>query len=247
MAFQVLSALLALLILQAVGAAEDFSYDPCSPLGPSYWEGSCATGEQQSPISIKPSNIQKTNLGGLQKDYTKSHAVLLNAGHEIMVNWTTSPGHLTIDGKVYHLQQCHWHSPSEHELHGKRYPLELHMVHISTASEIAVIGVLYEFRGFSDLFLNKLMNGLNDLKSVNCVDLGYIEPPMIGEEEPYFRYYGSLTTPPCSEPVTWTVMTKVQSVTEEQVKSLRAPVGDKDNARPIQPINGRTVSLSQSC
>ncbi|WOL09836.1 alpha carbonic anhydrase 7-like [Canna indica] len=249
MAFQVLSALFALLILQAIAAAsaQEFSYDPTSPFGPANWGGTCASGQQQSPISIETSNIVNQNLGCLQNDYTQSQASLVIEGHAVRVNWNTSPGSLTIDGKTYNLQQCHWHSPSEHHLDGRRYALELHMVHTISASEVAVVAVLYDLGGPNDFFLDKLVNGLNELKTKVSVDLGNLEPPLIGAGEPYFRYSGSLTTPPCSQTVTWTVMQKVQRISNDQLNSLRAPANDKDNARPIQAINGRTVSLSQSC
>ncbi|XP_064937394.1 carbonic anhydrase Nec1-like [Musa acuminata AAA Group] len=256
--FQWLSAPLALLVVlqshvmateaSGVGADWEYSYDPCSELGPQHWGDlheeweTCKTGEQQSPISIKPSNIiVSTSLGSLRTNYGTRPAFLQNKGHEILVNWTWSPGDLVIGEKTFHLRQCHWHSPSEHELYGKRYPLELHMVHTTPEGEITVIGMLYEFGPFADPLLHQLSEGLIALQSQDNVYVGTIRPPLIGAREPYFRYSGSLTTPPCGEPVIWTVMKEVKSVTESQLASLRIPVHDKDNARPVQPIKGRNV------
>ncbi|XP_074556641.1 alpha carbonic anhydrase 4-like [Curcuma longa] len=236
-------------------ASSEFSYDPCSPLGPQNWGtlhsswAKCAASPEamQSPISIKPSNINNTHLSRLSTSYTDAPALLLNyEGHEIRVSWTQSPGHLRLHDKFFYLRQCHWHAPSEHELFGKRYPLELHMVHTTSdsTSEIAVIGVLFEYGDTTDPFLDKLWEALNELKVVNSVNVGSIYPPRVGDEEGYFRYVGSLTTPPCSEPVIWTVMKEVRSVSEEQVNLLRALVDDMDNAKPTQPINGRNVYFS---
>ncbi|CAL9113634.1 unnamed protein product [Musa acuminata var. zebrina] len=258
--FQWLRASLALLVVlqshvmateaSGVGADWEYTYDPCNELGPQHWGDlheeweTCKTGEQQSPISIKPSKIiVSTSLGSLRTNYGTRPAFLQNKGHEILVNWRWSPGDLVIGEKTFHLRQCHWHSPSEHELYGKRYPLELHMVHITPAGEIAVIGMLYEFGPFADPLLHQLSEGLIALQTQDNVNVGTIRPPLIGEREPYFRYSGSLTTPPCSEPVTWTVMKEVKSVTESQLASLRIPVHYKDNARPVQPINGRNVYM----
>ncbi|KAI3857042.1 hypothetical protein MKX03_015414 [Papaver bracteatum] len=61
----------------------------------------------------------------------------------------------------------------------------------------------------------------------------------------YFRYIGSLTTPPCTENVTWTILEEVREMSKEQVASLRAVMSKENqlNARPIQPLNGRIVEL----
>ncbi|XAR69750.1 Carbonate dehydratase [Bertholletia excelsa] len=64
----------------------------------------------------------------------------------------------------------------------------------------------------------------------------------------YYRYVGSLTTPPCSEKVIWHVSGEVRSISKEQVEILRAPLQStcKSNCRPVQPLNGRRVELFDS-
>ncbi|CAL5422300.1 unnamed protein product [Camellia sinensis] len=42
----------------------------------------------------------------------------------------------------------------------------------------------------------------------------------------YYRYMGSLTAPPCTEGVVWTINKKVRTVSKEQVKLLREAVHD---------------------
>lgn len=61
----------------------------------------------------------------------------------------------------------------------------------------------------------------------------------------YYRYMGSLTTPPCSQEVTWNIMGKIKHMSKDQVASLKAPLNSecKDNARPLQPLNGRRIQL----
>jgi carbonic anhydrase len=54
-----------------------------------------------------------------------------------------------------------------------------------------------------------------------------------------YRYDGSLTTPPCSEGVTWAVMTTPISLSQAQIDAFNALI--KNNNRPVQPLNGRTV------
>ena len=55
----------------------------------------------------------------------------------------------------------------------------------------------------------------------------------------FFRYEGSLTTPPCSEVVDWNVMAKTITVSNADIAAFKAifPM----NARPLQPVNRRFV------
>ena len=50
-----------------------------------------------------------------------------------------------------------------------------------------------------------------------------------------------MTTPPCSEGLKWLVLPTPQTVDEEQL--LRFQTIFPFNARPIQPLNGRSVWL----
>ncbi|THG07997.1 hypothetical protein TEA_013128 [Camellia sinensis var. sinensis] len=61
----------------------------------------------------------------------------------------------------------------------------------------------------------------------------------------YYRYMGSLTVPPCTEGVVWTINKKVMTVSREQVKLLREAVHDyaEENARPLQPLHDREIYL----
>ncbi|XP_006832989.2 alpha carbonic anhydrase 7, partial [Amborella trichopoda] len=78
------------------------------------------------------------------------------------------------------------------------------------------------------------------------VEVGEVDPRhiKIGSRK-YYRDTGSLTTPPCTQGVAWTIVKKVRTVSREQVRLLRAAVHDEAeaNARPMQPINRRAVHL----
>jgi carbonic anhydrase len=56
----------------------------------------------------------------------------------------------------------------------------------------------------------------------------------------YYRFNGSLTTPPCSEGVLWLVMKQPITVSKEQIQQFRDMMQQPTN-RPIQPINARPV------
>ncbi|KAK7396220.1 hypothetical protein VNO78_17070 [Psophocarpus tetragonolobus] len=254
------SVLLLLLILRSSSSAspseskvedEEYSYTKGGSKGPENWWRInpkwkiCGQGKQQSPIDLLHQRVQELpQLGKLKKDYKPAPAVLKNKGHAIMVQWNGDAGQLHINGTYYKLNQCHWHSPSEHTLDGKQFDLELHIVHQTSKGETAVIGIVYKI-GRPDPLLSKL---LKDIKSIGDkdIDLGVLNPGYIkfGSRK-YYRYIGSLTTPPCTEGVVWTIVKKVRTVSREQLRALKGAVhhGYEENARPTQELEGRQVWL----
>ncbi|XP_050233858.1 alpha carbonic anhydrase 7-like [Mercurialis annua] len=208
----------------------------------------CSNGSMQSPIDLLNEKVKIVpQLGTLKRRYQPSNATLKKRGHDIMLKWQPGGGTLKIKGTEYILKQCHWHSPSEHTINGKRHDLEIHKVHKSKDGKVAVVGIIYKI-GRPDSFLSSLEERLRLVAGTkeNETLAGIINPKDIklGSRE-YYRYIGSLTTPPCTENVLWTIVRKVRTVSRKQVNLLRAASHDKSNsnARPIQGINGRSVQL----
>ncbi|GLJ47573.1 hypothetical protein SUGI_1004620 [Cryptomeria japonica] len=234
--------------------AEEFNYNGVR--GPSHWGDlkeewkTCGQGRHQSPIDVIKRDIEiYPNLGKLHKSYKAANASLVNRGHYIMVRWAKGAGTIHVDGTNFTLRQCHWHSPAEHTIYGRRYPLEIHMVHQTEDNRTAVIGILYKY-GRHDTFLAELMNQMSALSHEMEPEaeetLGIIDPKQIklGSRK-YYRYTGSLTTPPCTEGVIWIIVDKVRTVSRDQVRNLVMAVHDGfgRNARPTQSENGRIVEL----
>ncbi|KAL4308650.1 hypothetical protein GQ457_01G012400 [Hibiscus cannabinus] len=226
-----------------------FSYIEGSGKGPKEWGRLdphwklCGTGKLQSPIDLVHGTPQVVPiLGKLKRDYKPAPAVVRNRGHDIMVRWTGYAGQININGTYYKLLQCHWHSPSEHTFNGTRYQLELHIVHQSGRGELAVVAIVYKY-GRPDFFLTRLFHHIKSVGDEEK-DLGIVNPGDIkfGSRK-YFRYVGSLTVPPCSENVVWTISNKVRTVSRKQLRLLRDVVHDgfEANARPTQSFNGRPV------
>jgi carbonic anhydrase len=72
--------------------------------------------------------------------------------------------------------------------------------------------------------------------SINAKDL---LPPTAG----YYTFAGSLTTPPCTEGVTWYVLKTPVDISGPQLEVF-AKIYKHDN-RPIQPLNQRVVLESK--
>jgi carbonic anhydrase len=70
----------------------------------------------------------------------------------------------------------------------------------------------------------------------NSVNPLYLLP----DSTDYYRFNGSLTTPPCTEGVTWLVMKQPITASKAQIKQFQKVMGHPNN-RPVQPVNARPV------
>ncbi|OMP04128.1 Alpha carbonic anhydrase [Corchorus capsularis] len=234
-----------------MGTGDSFNYDESSGRGPSHWGTlkpewrQCSAGRRQSPIDIGRVQI-RSNLGDLQKNYSAASAALVNGTFIVEVLWQGKAGKIQINRTEYGVVNVHWHSPSEHTFNGTRYDLELHLVHKSGQNNFAVVSMLYQI-GLPDPFLAKLLPSIRGLGggSKNETEVGSMNPESIGilSGRKYYRYVGSLTAPPCTEGVIWTIFHQARTVSRQQVEALKEvlPIVDKNNSRPTQALNGRQV------
>ncbi|XLU46933.1 alpha carbonic anhydrase 1, chloroplastic [Arachis ipaensis] len=223
--------------------------------GPEKWGSlsplfaACSHGESQSPVNLNKSYIVfNKDLKSLDKHYIPTNATLVNNKFNIGVQFGGKVGDININGKNYSLKQLHWHSPAEHRANGRIHVAELHLVHKSEDNEIAVIAMLYKL-GNPDPIISKIEDKLIELgrgHSNTQIAIGtfYIKE-LNRRPHRYFRYIGSLTTPPCTEGVHWNILGKLRTISEKQLELLKGPLDPtcKINARPIQPINDRKIQM----
>ncbi|KAF5471890.1 hypothetical protein F2P56_008654 [Juglans regia] len=235
----------------------EFEYDPGSERGPECWGflreewAKCRTGRRQSPINIVNSIVRTVpNRGQLKFNYKPANAIVRNSGHDIEIQWINgNAGSAQFNGVNYSLVQCHWHSPAEHLIDGRRYDLELHMVHTNSSGIVAlVVAKLYRIGRTPDPFLSQFTEEIISLiNQVGNRTAGVVDPRSARTDSAnvYYNYLGSLTTPPCNETVIWIVNQTISTVAAEQVELLREAVFDyaEMNARPVQPLNGREILL----
>lgn len=220
--------------------------------GPSSWGklspkwAACADGRSQSPIDI--GKARKADLPALKAEFRPTElriihhehmADVVNTGHSIQVNYTEGDK-LKLGNEEFELLQYHFHSPSEHTVGGKHFPMEMHMVHRSADGRLAVVGVFIE-EGAANAAYDPVWSNLPGARSIEHhlehvkVDVNKLLPASTAS----YRYTGSLTTPPCSESVKWTVMATPIQLSKQQIDAFRAIMNG--NNRPTQALNGRAV------
>lgn len=237
------------------GAAVSAASDPATPEigysgdnGPGFWGetpgwescGGTAATARQSPIDIDHVAFDR-RLGPLRLELHETPLDLTNNGHTIEEEY--EPGSsIALNGLVYGLTQFHFHTLSEHTIAGRHAVMELHAVFAEPASSNkAVVGMLFVI-GKSNLFISALMADGLPKKSGDVVDVpsrAINLADALTDTSRYYTYAGSLTTPPCTETVTWFVLHEPAELSLAQFEALRTILGN--NFRPLQKRNGRTV------
>jgi len=238
------------------------------------WGGICVTGTEQSPIDVVTSSAVPTSLPNIDTHFTAAVAFVKNSGHGfqlfetspathdlnasgVFVDATGTPkGYSMIGGEKYNFYQVHWHTPSENTIDGKSFALEAHFVHqladpalVGTYHRLAVIGLMYEL-GECNKFLDMFWSEIPTMKGSAAYTGAFpdLNQKLTAElAEGYYHWYGSLTTPPCTEGVSWNLLKVHETVCERQVKKLQSALGNTQNGisfnnRVTQLLNHRVVT-----
>ena len=136
---------------------------------------------------------------------------------------------------------------SEHKLNGEKLPLEMHVVHSSARSDNYVVtGLIFQVQAEDNPVLEPFLKAVDELQTKESLEIEFnifsIYPSEMSLEK-YYRYSGSLTTPPCSEVVIWNVFKKPIMISSAQMARIRI-IGPEISFRHVQPINGRTLYKS---
>jgi carbonic anhydrase len=194
-------------------------------------------GHAQSPINI--TGTKKTDLPPLIFGYNAVPLNIINNGHTIQVNYP--PGSSLIVGdKTYTLQQFHFHHPSEEHFNGQAYDMEAHLVHVDAEGHLAVVAVLLQTSN-ANRFIGTIWQNIPEEQEKGLEVPGVVlkVKDLLPADHGYYTFAGSLTTPPCSEGVTWFVLKHLVSFSASQLAEF-ARLYPRD-ARPIEPRNGREI------
>uniref|UniRef100_A0A8C7G0I2 Carbonic anhydrase n=1 Tax=Oncorhynchus kisutch TaxID=8019 RepID=A0A8C7G0I2_ONCKI len=237
-------------------------------------------GTFQSPIDIqtqllrfdptlRPIELQNYNLSANEQ------LTLGNNGHSIQLSLprrmylSSLPHRYTAAQLHFHWGSEHLPVGSEHTVNGRQFAAEMHMVlfnsdkypNISVAADksdgLAVLGVLIEVGEFNPAFAQflKYINGIkykDQRVQVPAFNIRSLLPVLLDE---YYRYDGSLTTPPCYPSVLWTVFKNPVTISLKQFLALAtaiysshqqesAPVAMNSNYRKPQYTDNRVVLCS---
>ena len=208
-------------------------------LSPAY--SLCSNGNQQSPVNLTAP--QQAGLANVETHYKPVSLDILNNGHTIQVNYTAG-SKMTIGHAEYDLLQFHFHTPSENTVDGKTYPMEAHFVHKSKDGTLGVLGVFFE-EGNSNSALQEIWAHMpKKAEQHDKVDNVIINGrDLLPENQDYYRFVGSLTTPPCSEGVQWHVLKTPIPASSSQIKAFHDVIGN--NARPVQKLGKRLLIDSE--
>jgi len=234
-----------------------FSYDDALPNGPSHWGSSCGpawavceTGRRQSPTNLVSKRAHPRSSSTFDDSYDDSvDATVVDNHHTIVANIVEDHPEILRGplGSNYQLLQYHYHTPSEHTLNGRRFPLELHLVHqsLSDPNQYAVIGYWFlPSSSRSSLALEQLIEAAEDVEDMHMSQVNVtlkLHNALIPEKtsDRYYQYEGSLTTPPCTEFVSWYVMETPLYGSYSQIRFLANVLGR--NARPVQSPHRRNL------
>jgi carbonic anhydrase len=217
--------------------------DHWGQLDPLYAE--CNAGRAQSPIDIR--NPRLANLPALRFEFSDAAIqYVTNNRYTIRVNYPDPPGSgdfLIVGDHRYQLTQLHFHHPSEEQIEGRAGAMEAHLMFQGSNGQVLGVAVFIR-RGAANPLIQKLWDRMPMAEGQKDAGGVVINPAqLLPRDLAYYTYTGSQTAPPCTEPVTWIVLKTPIEASAAQISAF-ARLFPHD-ARPIQPLNGRTVSESR--
>ncbi len=228
-------------------ANEDTHWGYNGNVAPEHWGElneaykTCSSGKNQTPINISNTYLTKSKYP-ISINYKLSAQSIVFNGHTVQVNaQDNNENYILIDGQKFFLKQFHFHAPSENTINGKSFPLEMHFVNANAQGQLTVLAVMAELGDENPVwnqFWKDLSTNENDPKPLSSrINIEKLLP----NSTDYYRFSGSLTTPPCSEGVNWIVLKNPITISITQLENFKSVLKQFPNNRPIQETNGRVI------
>jgi carbonic anhydrase len=203
----------------------------------------CGSGRNQSPIDLRDQQAVGTQgLPDLDIVYREVPLKILHTGKTVQVNFPLG-SYLQLNRSRYELMHYRFHTPSEHHKEGFAYPLEIQFMHRNGDGHWVNLAVLFQ-EGEPNPHLARVLSRLPKVegKAFLHTDVKLNPAYFLPANTEFYKYSGSLTTPPCSEGVNWMVFKQPIEASARQIQQLSSVMGD--NARPVQPLFARSVLKS---
>jgi carbonic anhydrase len=184
----------------------------------------------------------KADLPALQFQYSAAEPAWVNNGHTVQLNLPEGSS-LKVGERVFNLLQFHMHTPSEEAVGGKRFDMVAHFVHRDAQGQLGVVGVLFKRGKANPAWESVLAHLPRAGETITVANFKLDLPALLPTDLSYYAFDGSLTTPPCSEGVSWMVLKTPLTLSGAQLAAFRKLFAM--NARPLQPGNGRVIQESK--
>jgi len=219
----------------------DWSYE--GDTGPSQWgelapEYAACKGVDQSPVDLR--GARPVPYTPISFHYRSNPLNMVNDGRQILVRY--KPGsYIIVGGRRYELTDFHFHLPGEHRIEGSVADMELQLHHRDAQGRFAVVAIPVKAGRRRNSTLSRILDHMPPLggESYYGRQVGINALFLLPPERGYFSYVGSLTEPPCTGGVEWFVLTSPLEVDAGYLHRVGQVTGG--NARPVQPLNGRSV------
>ena len=230
------------LMCGSAGATDAPIWNYDGRFGPDNWASvsseysACRNGHAQSPIDL--SDAFDTVLPPIELHWASEGWRVANAGNmaELL---SEDGGHAMINGVDHDLEVVRFHKPSEHTIDGHRFAMEVQFVHRHPDGAEAIVAVMLNGDGQNQV-LERIIGRIPMTFEDEPVDLPDLDlTALVSDLGDRLAYAGSLTQPPCTEGVHWTVL--IDPVNVSNAALLAYDVLFADHARPQQPRNRRFV------
>ncbi|KUF90291.1 hypothetical protein AM588_10002620 [Phytophthora nicotianae] len=248
------SCVLAQTTVSAAGAPWGYKTNDATMAGPAQWADHYPTcgGSRQSPIDITTTTgnaaTRTLSFSGECASFN-----LTQTTDTFKASVAGGSCAASANGASYNMAQFHIHAPSEHTLNGKPLDGEVHFVHSNAdGSALMVVGVFLQVAngGATDPWMVSVLDGMEAVTPAapTTMSLGSYSNLVNTNAVRLYNYPGSLTTPGCDEIVDWWVVEQPMSISsadftrlQTQLKELSV-TDNGNNARPVLPLNGRTIA-----
>jgi carbonic anhydrase len=233
--------------MTAAARSTPYGYGPDD--GPARWASldeayrECGEGRQQSPIDL--SGGIAAELPSLELSYAPAPVSLENNGHTVQASYRAGSATMRLAERRSELRQLHFHAPSEHTVEARSFPVELHFVYEDEQGGLTVVAVLVE-EGEANPGFDRLLDAIRGLKPGEVASLAEGLDPAdlmpVAALDARWSYRGSLTTPPCTEGVSWEVVKQPVALSADQIGAFTSLY--EGTNRPVQPLNGRQLLVT---